>query len=167
MYREKMQKRIEEAVMESYDSMYRIAMVCIGSETDAVHIVRESAYKAIRDAAKVKNERYIDTWLCQILVNKVMEYLNKNQRGISLEALFDVRERGQEDMNRDISIERMLEALSARQRIVVILHFLENKKIQEIAVILNANVSTVNSLLYRSLKKLGIEMMEGELQYGG
>lgn len=167
MYREKMQKRIEEAVMESCDSMYRIAMTCTGSEADAVHIVRESAYKAIRDAAKVKNERYIDTWLCQILINMVMEYLNKNQRGISLEALFDVRERGQEDINPDVSMERMLEALSARERIVVILHFLENKRIEEIAVILNANISTVNALLYRSLKKLGIEMMEGELQYGG
>lgn len=167
MYREKMQKRIEEAVMESYDSMYRIAMASTGSEADAVHIVRESAYNATRDAAKVKNERYIDTWLYQILINMVMEYLNKNQRGISLEALFDVRERGQEDVDWDINIEKMLEALSARERIVVILHLLENKKIQEIAVILNANVSTVNALLYRSLKKLGIERMEGELQYGG
>lgn len=76
-------------------------------------------------------------------------------------------ERGQEDMDWDINIEKMLEALSVRERIVVILHLLENKKIQEIAVILNANVSTVNALLYRSLKKLGIERMEGELQYGG
>ena len=61
----------------------------------------------------------------------------------------------------------MLEDLSAREKLVVILHFLENKKIEEIAVILNANISTVNALLYRSLKKMGIGMMEGELQYGG
>lgn len=167
MYREKMQKRIEEAVMASYGCMYRIAMTCTGSEEDAIHIVRESVYKAIRNAAKIKNERYIDTWLYQMLTTTVMESLNESQKGISFELLFDVRERGQEDICQDIDIERMLEDLSAREKLVVILHFLENKKIEEIAVILNANISTVNALLYRSLKKMGIGMMEGELQYGG
>lgn len=167
MYREKMQKRIEEAVMDSYDSMYRIALTYTGNGTDAVHIVRDSAYKAIRNAGQVKNERFIGTWIYKNLVNTAMDYMSKDQKGISFETLFDVRESGKEYICRGMNLEMILENLSGREKIVVILHFFENKKIEEIAVILNANISTVNALLYRSLKKMGIEMVEGELQYEG
>ena len=38
-----------------------------------------------------------------------------------------------------------------------------NFLLEDIAYILNANLSTVKSLLYRSLKKLKLEMVEGEL----
>ena len=49
----------------------------------------------------------------------------------------------------------------------MILRYFEDKKLEDIAYILNANLSTVKSLLYRSLKKLKLEMVEGELQYEG
>lgn len=167
MHREKMQKRIEEAVLDSYESMYRIALTYVRDQEDALDIVQESVYKAIRNAGQVKNERYIQTWICKIVINTAMDFLRKNQREIPLEELFELQNEGKEDVYEDTDTLQALNILTERERAVIILRFFEDKKLEEIAVILNANLSTVKSLLYRSLAKLKIEIMEGELQYEG
>lgn len=167
MHREKMRKRVEEAILDSYESMYRIAMTYVRNEEDALDIVQDSVYKAIRNAGQVKNERYIETWICKIVINTTMDFFKKNQREIPIEELFEVYETGVEDTYRDLDTEKALDSLSERERAVIILRFFEDKRLEEIAVILNANISTIKSLLYRSLKKLKVEMMEGELQYEG
>ena len=167
MHREKMRKRVEEAILDSYESMYRIAMTYVRNEEDALDIVQDSVYKAIRNAGQVKNERYIETWICKIVINTAMDFFKKNQREIPIEELFEVYETGVEDTYRDWDTEKALDSLSERERAVIILRFFEDKRLEEIAVILNANISTIKSLLYRSLKKLKVEMMEGELQYEG
>lgn len=167
MYREKMQKRIEEAVMDLYETMYRIAITFAGNKEDAVTIVQDSIYKAIQNTNQVKNERYIETWLYKIVIYTAMEFQGKNQQEIPFEELFHVCVKGREYDFQDVDVNRVLDELSEREKAVIILHFFEDKEIEEIAVILNANISTVKSLLYRSLNKMGIGMMGGKLQYGG
>lgn len=163
MYREKMQKRIEEAVMDLYEVMYRIAMTYTGNEEDAAGIVQDSVYKAIQNADQVKNERYIVTWLYKIVIYEAMEFQRKNQREIPFEELFNVCVKGTENIFQNVDANRALDELGEREKAVIILHFFEDKGMEEIAVILNANISTVKSLLHRSLKKMGVEMLEGEL----
>ena len=47
------------------------------------------------------------------------------------------------------------------------LRFFEEKKLEEIARILNINLSTVKSMLYRSLKKLKVELKKEVFNYEG
>ena len=51
-------------------------------------------------------------------------------------------------------MQRAMEALSKEDRAVVVLKYFEDMKLEEIADILDENVNTVKSRLYRSLKKL-------------
>lgn len=164
MYREKMQNRVEEALLDVYESMYRIAETYIGNEEAALNIVRDSVYRAVRDTTQVKSERYIETWIYKIVMNVSTESLSKKQREISFEELFDVYEAGTK--YRYLDIKRLLDTLSDRERAVVILHFFEDKRLEEIAVILNANMGTVKSLLCRSLEKLMAEMKESRQLQG-
>lgn len=53
-----------------------------------------------------------------------------------------------------IDLERALDSLAKKDKAVVLLRYFEDKKLEEIAEILNENVSTVKSRLYRSMKKL-------------
>ena len=54
---------------------------------------------------------------------------------------------------------------SPREKQVIVLRFFEDMKLAEIAEILNENLNSVKSVLYRSLKKLKTELTEGEEHY--
>lgn len=165
MHAKKMQQKVEDAVLNAYETMYRIAYTYVKNEEDALDIVQESAYKAIRNCEQVKKERYIQTWICRIVINTSMDFLRKTQREFPIEELYEVNELGITDQYEDFDMTKALNTLTERERAVVILRYFEDKKLEDIAYILNANLSTVKSLLYRSLKKLKLEMVEGELQY--
>ena len=163
MHAKKMQQKVEDAVLNAYETMYRIAYTYVKNEEDALDIVQESAYKAIRNCGQVKKERYIQTWICRIVINTSMDFLRKTQREFPIEELYEVNEPGITDQYEDFDMTKALNTLTERERAVVILRYFEDKKLEDIAYILNANLSTVKSLLYRSLKKLKLEMVEGEL----
>ena len=163
MHAKKMQQKVEDAVLNAYETMYRIAYTYVKNEEDALDIVQESAYKAIRHCEQVKKERYIPTWICRIVINTSMDFLRKTQREFPIEELYEVNEPGITDQYEDFDMTKALNTLTERERAVVILRYFEDKKLEDIAYILNANLSTVKSLLYRSLKKLKLEMVEGEL----
>ena len=163
MHAKKMQQKVEDAVLNAYETMYRIAYTYVKNEEDALDIVQESAYKAIRNCGQVKKERYIQTWICRIVINTSMDFLRKTQREFPIEELYEVNEPGITDQYEDFDMTKALNTLTERERAVVILRYFEDKKLEDIAYILNANLSTVKSLLYRSLKQLKLETVEGEL----
>lgn len=132
MHGEKMQHRVEEAVLDSYESMYRLAMTYVRNEEDALDIVQDSVYKAIRNARQIKNERYIQTWICRIVINTAMDFLRKNQRELPVEDFYDVYETGQEDIYQDTDTEKVLDILSDRERTVVILRFLRIRSLKKL-----------------------------------
>ena len=59
-----------------------------------------------------------------------------------------------EDNCDKIDLRRALDALPEKDKAVVILRYFEDRKLEEIAAILEENVNTVKSRLYRSIKKL-------------
>ena len=54
----------------------------------------------------------------------------------------------------DVDLQRALDALDDKDRAIVMLKYFEDKKLEEIAQILDENLSTVKSRLYRCMKKL-------------
>lgn len=59
-----------------------------------------------------------------------------------------------EDNCDKIDLQRALDALQEKDKAVVILRYFEDRKLEEIADILEENANTVKSRLYRSIKKL-------------
>ena len=76
-------------------------------------------------------------------------------------------ENGKEDSYRDFDTIEALNVLTEKEKAVVVLRFFEDQKLSEIARTLNENTNTVKTILYRSLKKLKLELTEGELSYEG
>ena len=54
-----------------------------------------------------------------------------------------------------------LDILNERLRTMLILYYFDGFKLEEIAEMMEMNISTIKSTLYRSLKKLRVEMAEG------
>ena len=80
-----MEKETERILLENYDKYYRLAYSYMKSEHDALDVVQESAYKATRDCGKVKERRYLGTWLYRIVVNTALDALRRQGREVSLE----------------------------------------------------------------------------------
>lgn len=158
----KKQQMVECELLASYESLYRMAYTYVKNESDAMDVVQESAYKAIKNAGSLKRGDFIRTWLFRIVINTSLEVLRQKQREISSEVL---QEGGREDLYCDFDTIDALDVLSDKERAVIVLRYFEDRKLQEIADVLEENLSTTKSILYRSLKKLKIKLTEGELCY--
>lgn len=156
-----LQKKVENQIMDSYEAMYRLAWSYVQNEQDALDIVQESVYKAIKSSASVTQEAYIRTWLWRIVINTAVDFIRKRQKEVSMEAF---RDKGQEDIYCDFDTLEALQTLDEKEKAVVILRFFEDQKLKEIAGILHENENTVKTILYRSLKKLKAELTQGGIR---
>ena len=60
----------------------------------------------------------------------------------------------------NIDLQRALDSLPQQDKAIITMKYFEDKKLEEIAEILDENISTVKSRLYRSMKKLQLHMAE-------
>ena len=160
----KQETEVERLLLENYETYYRLAYSYVRQEQDALDIVQEGAYKAIRDCKTVKNPDYLSTWVYRIMINAALDLIRKRKR----EELSDnLPEAVWEDSYRDMDLSDVLERLDERSRTVVILRFFEDMKLEDIARIVGDNLNTVKARLYRALKKLRLDLEAGAYEASG
>jgi RNA polymerase sigma-70 factor (ECF subfamily) len=155
----KLEKQLEEYVIENKEKHYRIAYSYVKNADDALDIVQESIIKAMVSLNTLKNREYLKTWFYRILINCSLDFIRKQKKVITLdnEILYSYVNEF-DDTYADIDLHRALDELPDIYRSIIILRFFEDLKIEEIAEILNENVNTVKTRLYKSLDKLRIKM---------
>ena len=149
------EKIVEEILLSNYNQYYRLAYSYVQNGDDASDIVQNGAYKAIRNVRSLKHEEYASTWLYRIMLNEIFTFCKKQKAGITS---FIQIEQATEDSYEDIDLRRALDTLSDEERMIVELKYFEDMKLEEIAEIMNENLSTVKSRLYRSLRKLRLQL---------
>lgn len=155
------EQKVEQELITNYDKYYRLAYSYVHNPDDAADIVQNGAYKAIKASMTLKNEEYVATWVYRIMLNEVFSFLNK-PIPVSYEEIYDGNAEdilgGKEDVYEDIDLKKALNNLDAKDKAVVELRYFEDMKLEDIAYSLNENISTVKSRLYRSMKKLRLEL---------
>ncbi len=160
------EQKIEQLLTENYNRYYRLAMSYVHNGADAADIVQNGAYRAILHSGDLKGEAYAATWLYRIMLNEIFRHLQKTPQDICRDTGEDGGpEAGTEDAGlahacENMDLQRALDAMTPKDKAVIALRFFEERKLEEIAVILEENVSTVKSRLYRGLKKLRVELGE-------
>lgn len=149
------ERETERVLLENYDKYYRLAYSYMKSEQDALDVVQESAYKAIRDCGQVKEQRYIGTWLYRIVVNTALDALRRRGREVALE---EWQENSWQPSYAGLELWEILDRLDEKERTVVVLRYFHDLKLEDIARILGENVNTVKARLYRTLKKMRMEL---------
>ena len=150
------EKIVEDIIIEQYNQYYRLAYSYVHNEADAEDIVQNGAYKALRNSRTLRNSEYAKTWVYRIMLNECFRYL-KQPKNVSYEALQEEQgfELGQtEDSYLDVDLQKALDSLGDKDKAIIIMKYFEDKKLEEIAEVLEENLSTVKSRLYRSIKKL-------------
>ena len=147
---ERADEKIQQVLLECYEKYYRLAYSYMGNQEDALDVVQESAYKAIRDSKKVENENYISTWIYRIVVNTAIDMLRKRKKeGINTQ--IEDYEMPVEDTYSDPDLAVALNRLKAEERLVITLRYFEELSLEEISDIAGEPLSTIKSRLYRCL----------------
>ena len=149
------EEAVRKVLLENYERYYRLAFSYVHQEADAMDIVQEGAYRAMLKADPLRDEAFAGTWVYRIMINEAKEYLRKSRR-----------ESGEIDENlmaagehyRDLDLHDAIGRLAEQEKTLIILRYFEDKQLSEIAEILEENLSTIKSRLYRTLGKLREEL---------
>ena len=146
---------VRSILLENYESYYRLAFSYVHQEADAMDIVQEGACKAMAKARSLREERFAGTWVYRIMINTAKDYLKKyeRERGTLREDMAAPEKNGV-----DLELREAVDRLPMQEKTLIILRFYEDKPLAEIAEILQENLNTVKSRLYRTLEKLRREL---------
>jgi RNA polymerase sigma-70 factor (ECF subfamily) len=164
----KVEDRLEKYIVENEKAFYRLAYSYVKNPDDALDVVQESIYKAFASIHSIQNFDHVKTWFYRIIVNVSLDLLRKRKREVTTYEEFMLsHDTGTVDHYSDIDLRRSLDSLPEKYRSIVVLRYFEDLKLDEIAEILDKNVNTVKTRLYKALHMLHISMdEEGKVHNG-
>lgn len=152
---------VEQFLIENKNAHYRLAYSYVKNKENALDIVQDSIFKALQSIDRLDEIKYLKTWFYRILVNTSIDFIRKHQRVTVMDnEILDCYLPKTEDEQTDMDLLDALDTLTAYEKSLIILRFFEDLKIEEVAAILGENVNTVKTKLYRTLRKLRIEIGE-------
>lgn len=154
------EKKLKNYIVENKNSFYRIAYSYVKNENDALDIVQESICKGLSKIDKLDNIDSIKPWFYRIIINTSIDYIRKNKKYIQIQDELSVSSFIEYDIDTEIDIQNALDNLSNDYKIVIMLRYFEDMKIADIANVLDENINTVKTRLYKALKLLKIKIEE-------
>jgi RNA polymerase sigma-70 factor (ECF subfamily) len=128
---------------------------------DAEDLAQEVFFKVWKYARTFKGRSAFSTWLYRLTVNTCLNYRQKKKIATEPLPLFgDLQAKtlaaGEEIVSREREnlLNKALNALPARQKMVLILANFEGKSYEEIAAIMEVSIAAVETLLFRARQNL-------------
>lgn len=116
--------------------------------------------KAFSNVGTLKNDNYARTWLIRILINECYSLVRKSSKFIPLENLADRQEPESEKTKNYSELYTAVNSLKEELRLPVILYYIEDFSVKEIAQILEISEDAVQNRLARARGKLRQELQE-------
>ena len=152
-------KEFERFISENIDRIYRFAYSYTKKREDAEDVVSESVEKALKSLKKLKQPEFMKTWFYKIVSNTALTHINKKSN-IELLSFNEIPESSENDDYSKLNFEELIKVLDVKYKSVIILRFMEDMKISEIAKILDVSENTVKTRLYTALRLLKSDMEE-------
>lgn len=147
------ERQFTRMLLESEQMLYRIACTFLRSEADRQDAMQETAMKAWKNWAGLREERYFRTWISRIMVNECHNLYRNYSRCVPTDTMPDrsAPENGDEEMR------MLLEGLPEKQRVPLVLHYLEGFSLEEIAKIQHVTLPLVKYRMRQARKALRVE----------
>lgn len=158
----------QELVGIFQEDIYRLAYYRTFSQMDAEDLTQDVFEQAYRKLNSLNDPQRFRAWLYSIAVNRCNDFLRK-RKYMSLLQMRTAQEQDFMDSGKDMNntfndriekkrfwkqVKTILQRLSAMERQVFTLRFMDHRNINEIAAILDKNESTIKTHLYRALNKV-------------
>ena len=142
-------------------SLYRVAASYLRGEADRLDAVCEAVARAWEKRGTLRDERLFATWLTRILIRECVNIQRRQRRIVPVETLPEQAQEDESDAVR--SLREALETLPQRQRTMVVLHYMEDYDVREVARIMGTTRGAVCAGLSRARetlrKRLGEEII--------
>lgn len=110
----------------------------------------------------LRNDKYAKTWLMRILINECYTILRKTSKVISLDEMCETTELAADEKSDYSDLYKAVGSLKEDLRMPVILYYIENFNIREIAQIMDISEGAVQKRLARARGKLRQDLQESE-----
>jgi len=139
-------------VMNTYGNMlFRLCLITLGNSSDAEDAVQETLIKYLRKAPEFENDQHEKAWLIKVATNKCKDTLRfKNRR--QLVNIDEINEFTKDDL--DSGIIEVLMTLPDKFRTVLILYYVEEYSIKDIARVIGRTASAVKMRLKKGRRLL-------------
>ncbi len=158
-----------EFLVDGHQEMvFTIALRIVRNREDAEEVAQDTFVKAYQSLSSFKQESKFSTWLYRIVYNTAISKTRKKQLETAAE---DVGEYGDHVMEQTVSqldqikmeeqkqyISAALEALPQEEATLITLYYLSENSVEEIHEITGLSKANVKVKLYRSRKRLYIEL---------
>lgn len=146
--------------------LYRTAWAILGNEADAGDALQEATIRAYRAFGQLKGgAAAFPQWMRRILVNTCTQILRKRMRVVPVERPEDLAEEqfvAEADIPLGSEVWEAVSLLDERYRAVVVLRFLNDMQLEDIATALDIPLGTVKSRLHTALKLLRSRLQTAE-----
>ena len=147
------------------ENLYKIAFSYLKNEQNSLDAVSETIYKAYKNIDKLKRREFFNTWIIKILINSCKNIL-KNDKVIYIDEYDKTKKDNSDILETDfklsvnIDLYNAIDKLNDKFKSIIILKYLEDMTILQIAEVLDLPVGTVNVYLRRALGVLKIDLSE-------
>lgn len=137
--------------------MYRVACGMLKNEADRWDAIQQALLSAWEKRWTLRNEELFDTWLIRILINACKGIYRRQKRLIPMENLPETPVDPP-----SLEVRDAVDRLPEKQRVVVMLHYLEGLPTREITRLLGIPDSTVRGRLASARQSLKLQLTEEE-----
>ena len=145
----------EKLTQERLDRAYRLAAAILGSDEEGQDAVHDAAVHAWTRWAGLRDQDRFEGWFDRIVLNVCRDRLRR--RGTTARILADLAKDEEDTASHQVhgasDLRHVLSQLSADHKIVIVLRFLEDQSLEEIAARTGLRVGTVKSRLHYALRE--------------
>lgn len=149
--------QFEEQVIRAQNTLYRVSSTMLKQPMDQHDAVQSCLLNAWKNRYALRDPKRFVPWLLQILVNECKRQIKRRKNMIPMEEMDQYI--GVESIA-DSTLRDMVSALPEKERLPVVLHYIEGFSVQEVAVILKTPVGTVKTRMRSARKKLRMLLQE-------
>ena len=149
-------------ILDTERQMYCTAKSMLYSDQDCADAIQETIVKAFSRLHTLRNDKYAKTWLIRSLINECYTILRKTSKVISLDEMCETTEIAADEKTDYSELYKAVGSLKEDLRMPVILYYIENFNIREIAQIMDITEGAVQKRLARAREKLRQDLQESE-----
>lgn len=135
-------------------SMYKTARGFFRNEEDIADVIQDTILTCYEKLDTLRRPEFFKTWMIRILINHCNDLIRKNRKTLTMSELPEREDRQKQSELMESEFTMLIDSLDEKYRLVILLYYLEQLKIPEIAKVLDMNENTVKTRLKRGREEL-------------
>ncbi len=152
-----------DLILQSERQMYQTAKSILRDDNDCADAIQETIVKAFVKIDTLKEDKFAKTWLIRILINECYNLIRNGKKQVPYVYIDDLPEMQAKEKADYSDLYHALNLLKDELRIPVVLYYIEDFSIREIAEIMEISEGAVQKRLVRARAKLKVELGQMEV----